>query len=155
MVRMYCMSKRHDDTVAIRFPKGTWLKVRQRALARGETGLAWLSRCAEVCLRVSETGSVVGGVKPEAVEPPEGSVAKKNEQGGVSVDRSSVSTRVPGSASGRSSQMGSEETGRASSRVTDPARCACGHLETVHRQGKRCESHGCDCRGFAPVKDPA
>lgn len=83
MVRMYCMSKRQvEETVAIRFPKGVWLRVRQRALARGETGLAWLSRCAEVCLKVSETGSVVGGVTPEAVEPPTGSVVEKNEKGG-------------------------------------------------------------------------
>lgn len=115
--------------------------------------------------RAFEREETIGAVVESAVRllkasveslTPRGSVAEKNGKGGVvpvpgdEADPSSVSARVTGSASGRSSQMGSEETGRASSRGTDPLRCACGHLETVHRQGKRCEFPHCECRGFAP-----
>lgn len=66
-------------TVVVRLPRELWKQIRMRALARGETGLSWLSRCAEVCLAVAEGGSDVAGISPGAVEPPTGSdVAPKN-----------------------------------------------------------------------------
>lgn len=83
---------------------------------------------------------------------PSGSVAEKNEKGGalkggsVGQDRSTIQYDPSPPLYGPEDPM------------LDPVarnrlpRCACGHLETVHRNGKRCEAMGCDCRGFAPAE---
>ena len=68
VVHAMTTSSKHD-TVAIRFPRALWLAVRQRALAREETGLSYLSRCARVCLEVASSGVPIGGVVASAVEP--------------------------------------------------------------------------------------
>ena len=75
-----------SETVAIRFPKAVWKEVRVRAMLRGETGLAWLSRCAELCLRTAGGEGVIPGVTAGMVEPPRGSdVARRApvERGGA------------------------------------------------------------------------
>lgn len=52
-----------DATTSVRFPKDLWHRIRTRAVARNETGMAWLSRCAEMALaKVPMTA--------EHVEPP-------------------------------------------------------------------------------------
>ena len=77
---MYCMRCMGVETVAIRFPKETWRRVRARACERGESGLSWLSRCAEACLvegrlrdgAPAETGSDVAAKKIEKRVPVDG-----------------------------------------------------------------------------------
>ena len=77
MLGMSCMCsmsmRQVPETVAIRFPKDVWRRVRLRALARGETGLSWLARCAEVCLRTAEGEAVTSQVTAGMVEPASGS----------------------------------------------------------------------------------
>ena len=74
MFCMFCMSRMSSpETVAIRFPKALWKAVRVRAMLRGETGLSWLSRCAELCLRTAGGEGAMPGVTAGMVEPAEGS----------------------------------------------------------------------------------
>lgn len=77
---MYCMSCMGVETVAIRFPRETWKRVRVRAVARGESGLSWLSRCAEVCLA---DGRLRDGGEEEAPAGRGSDVAAKKIDEGV------------------------------------------------------------------------
>ena len=129
------------ETVAIRFPKAVWVRVRRRALDRGETGLSWLSRCAEVCLGVAETGVSRGGVSVAAAESAgrgaEDLALKEMEALPLRIaeDPARSSVAVPGIRM---------PTGDGRLRL-ESSRCpTCGCLPSCHRQGakqNRCEAH--------------
>lgn len=164
------MSTTRQKTVAIRFPEELWWKIRARATGRRETGLAWLSRCAEVCLGVAETGLMRGGVTAGAVEP------QKN--GSDVVGEKKTTTRAGGGGAGSGARQAPsaialssafdapDRTGEAILSADDLGvpRCGCGHLETVHKAvldkagaRRRCQAAGCGCvnfQGADPAPDP-
>ena len=63
-------AKPQVKTVSVRLPEDVWRRVRMRSLQRGESALAYASRCLSVCLGVAETGIARGGITAVAVEPP-------------------------------------------------------------------------------------
>ena len=113
-----------DATTSVRLPKELWHRVRTRALARNESGMSWLTRCAEVALAKVE-------LTRETVEP--GSVTEV-----VVPMRSSVTPR-------QTKAVGDIQEPDLTRLAGDPGHCPrCGCPRLVHQaggHGERCERH--------------
>lgn len=143
------------ETVPVRLQKTLWLKIRRRAMDRGESGLSWLNRCAAVCLGVAEGGGSIGGVTRAAVEPAEGSVAGKNLTGAARIGAFDYVENADGTVTRKDWRVEDAQ------RPVDPSRpiqspvvprgtsedltCPkCGCRPASHRKGSkgnRCEAH--------------
>lgn len=89
-------SSKEDDpnkTVAVRIPADLWWRVKERAVARRETGLSWMKRALEVCLRKVD-GKVITGAD---VEPDGSDVSEKTERPTRTSRPSRSFVEVPGS----------------------------------------------------------
>ncbi len=155
------------ETVTIRFPKALWTRVRMRALERGESGLAWLSRCAEAALGgavAAEKKSDVGPalvVTSEAVTQP----VSVGVDVGEGRDRSVVSeTReeFERDRHGETGQRLAEGPSREKNPIVPTACAGCGHAMAAHMRtvkgqnlvGRCAFGTGCPCRKYQAPADP-
>lgn len=156
-----------DETVAIRVQKALWQRIRRRAFDRGETATKWLTRCAEICLAVAETGALPTTITREKVEPVVGSDAgetampKEHVRMPPVVQTAAGRPRVvpdrvlPPRAIKNGSDGGRPHTNEYGTPLC--ARETCGHATTGHANGTgRCTI--CPCYRFVPfeeVEDPS